>query len=90
MTHADWLEAFRKGDPNVLGDRVLAALRQAANEHNATAQDADDHVDIGTIGEHLSARRQSIAHEVCQRAGVLLRDWGSAAVLPPPNPEHAE
>lgn len=82
MTSQEWDASFQAGDPAALGERVRHALRQAYEEHNATAR-AEDRVDFG----ELSWNDSDSVIKVCRRAGQILRDQNP---VPPDQPEHTE
>lgn len=68
MTAPEWADAFRKGDPQAIGQALHLALTQAASEHGLT----DTVPDWEDLTYHV--RAQLI------RAGEILREHGMTIV----------
>jgi hypothetical protein len=82
MTQAEWMDAFRRGDPENIGQAVLDCLREAYTEMVAT-------VDTPDIGELAPNGRTSPAYvlDFTVRVGQKMREYGLLYQLSDQTPE---
>lgn len=80
MTQAEWMDAFRRGDPENIGRAVLAAIQQAYAEQSATG----NRYEVSDIGELAPMKdgsdRPNYVMQLCVRAGQLLCEHGLTVV----------
>lgn len=86
MTSAEWEQQFRQGDPVAVGQRLLAAIRQAHDEQTAIPDDDYRVTDIGELAPMRGGGdRPDYVHKLMTRAGQILRDQGVITIPGEPN-----
>lgn len=80
MTHAEWMDAFRRGDPDALGTSVLACIREA---YDRMVNHAEMVADVPDIGELRPGFDRDHVHPFCVQVATVMREHGLLYQLPP-------
>lgn len=79
MTTPEWMDAFRRGDPENIGKAVLACIHEAYHRQSAV----EHPIDIGELEPVTGRNSAAVDLEFCVLVGQVMREHGLLYQLPP-------